>query len=234
MKISVIVPVYNEEQLIIPSLKTLLSDIQDHEVIVVDGNSTDQTFTLASELATAYPQVMVTRDKAISGRAKQMNHGANCAEGEVLLFLHIDCRLGPRALEVINRTLHNRAIIGGGFYKKYDSENVMLWLHRAIMNLVRTKMLKNLVGTNAIFVRRDVFRELGGYDDVPIMEEVILWDRIKATGPVKFLKPHVICSSRKYYGDGIFKRIVLAARVLYLFRIKKVSIAELKTLYTKS
>lgn len=231
MKISIIIPVLNEAAVIENCLEKLTELRQDCEIIIADGGSRDDTLKIVKQFQVQNPERMTVLEGLKPGRAFQMNAGADAAEGDVLLFLHADCELGDGALPALTKCLQNSAIIGGGFYKRYSNENIFLKLYRIVMNVIRTQWLKNLVGTNAIFIRKNVFFQLGKFPTVPLLEDVMLSDRMKKKGKPVFLKPHVIVSSRRYDEGGIFTRIWIALRIMFLFRVMHRSPEKLKNLY---
>lgn len=96
---------------------------------------------------------------------------------------------------------------------------------------MRTQWLKNLVGTNAICIRKNVFAQLGKFPTVSLLEDVMLSDRMEKRGKPIFLKPHVIVSSQRYDEAGILARIWIALRIMFLFRVMRRSPEELKNLY---
>ena len=209
-----------------------LPDLEDdYEVIVVDGGSRDETVAIARQIESTGRNRVRVLENIKEGRAFQMNAGAQIANGDILLFLHVDCKLDRKALRVITECMRDEDIIGGGFYKKYSTENIPLRLYRAAMNVIRTKWLRNLVGTNAIFVRKKIFFKIGKYPEVPLLEDVMFSDKMKKAGSLKFLKPYVITSSRRYYKSGILKRIWIAYKIMYLYRIRHKAPVELKNIY---
>jgi len=229
MNISIIVPTLNEELLIAGFLQRLMRWPKLTEIIVVDGGSNDRTQEILRSIS--HPALRVFQEPGLRGRARQMNFGAQMAGGDVLLFLHVDCELPEAALLQIEKAVMDTSVIGGGFYKKYAEENTALKFYRGLMNVIRTKWMRNLVGTNAIFIRRKVFFELGQYPDIPLLEDVILCDRMKSNGSLAFLKPHVIVSSRRYYHAGVWKRMWIALKILYFFRIRHMAPEKLKEIY---
>ncbi len=231
MNISIVVPVLNEAAGIRSCLENLFELEGDFEIIVADGGSLDGTVKIIKELSLKNPGRLSLLENIRPGRSVQMNAGAEAAKGDILLFLHADCRLHSAALKKVDESLKDITVIGGGFYKRYSTENLMLWIYRAGMNLVRTKWLRNLVGTNAIFIRKDIFFQLGSFPDVVLLEDVILADRMKTKGKLVFLRPHVIASSRRYRESGVLKQIWIAFKIMYLYRIKHKQPVELKRVY---
>ncbi|MBL7996111.1 TIGR04283 family arsenosugar biosynthesis glycosyltransferase [bacterium] len=233
MKISIVVPVLNEANVIGSCLAKLLEWEDDIEIIVADGGSRDETVPIAKQMAAGSRKRLQVLENLKPGRAFQMNAGADAATGDVLLFLHADCTLHQGSLNAICEHLKDETIIGGGFYKKYSVENFSLRIYRIAMNVIRTRWMKNLVGTNAIFVRKQAFVQLGKFNEVSLLEDVMLSDRMKKAGRLIFLKPHVVSSSRRYYEAGILRRIWIAYKIMYLYRIKHRSPDELKSIYTQ-
>ena len=233
MRISIVVPVLNEAAGIKTCLDNLLKLEGDFEIIVSDGGSCDGTIDIVKKIVSEnsirinIKLIQNTRP----GRAIQMNAGAEAAQGEIVLFMHADCELHPSALRSIEASLNDANIIGGGFYKKYSKESLLLWVYRIGMNLIRTKFLKNLVGTNAMFIRKNVFFQLGSFPDTALLEDVIFSDRMKAKGKQVFLRPHVTASSRRYRESGVLKRIWVAYKIMYLYRVKQKQPDELKQVY---
>ncbi len=231
MKISIIVPTYNEAEIIRQPLQRFSLGSGAFEIIFVDGGSSDDTVQIIRE--SKNPSIKII-SATPSQRARQMNAAAREANGDILLFLHADCELPAIALSRIQEALQDARIIGGGFYKKYTEESLFLTIYRITNNLIRTKFFGNLVGTNALFIRRTIFFELGGYPEVPILEDVMLCDLMKSRGKLIFLKPHVISSSRRYLKSGILRRMTIALKIIFLYRVRKWPAEKLKKIYQQS
>src|SRR5262249_53672805 len=152
----VVMPVLNEAQGIEQALRALQPlRCAGHEVIVVDGGSTDGSAQLAAPLA----------DRVLSadrGRANQMNAGGRGAQGDVLLFLHADTRLPERAAQLVLEALTNSGRSWGRFDVRIDGSHWLLRLVSATMNL-RSRLTGICTGDQAIFVRSDTFAECSGY-----------------------------------------------------------------------
>lgn len=196
-RFSIIIPVLRETAVINALLDHLrtLSLNEQCEMIVVDGSKTGDTLAVIAAgdvICLASP----------CGRARQMNAGAAVAVGDILLFLHADTRLPADALLRIGQALQEKSCLGGAFDLAIDSEK---WLIRLIARVasLRSRFTRIPYGDQAIFIRRDFFRELGGYPDIPLFEDVTLMRQIKKKGaPLAILAPGVVTSSRRWEREG--------------------------------
>jgi rSAM/selenodomain-associated transferase 2 len=170
------------------------------ELIVVDGGSDDNT----GELARTHADRVVTAPR---GRALQLNAGAHEASGEVLLFLHADTKLPPRFPQLLTRALTDPQIVGGRFDVRLDAEGWPFRMIETMMNL-RSRWTKISTGDQAIFVRRQVFHEIGGYPNLALMEDIEFSRKLKRTGKIACLHERVTTSARRWQQDGVFRTIV--------------------------
>jgi rSAM/selenodomain-associated transferase 2 len=214
MKISVIIPVLHEGEKIneiLDSIKSIANDVP-YETIVVDGDSSGDTIAHISDSG-------VITLTAPRGRALQMNAGAAKACGDILLFLHADTLLPPKAFTKIITALSNSNFIGGAFDLKIQNHR---WIFRAIGLAASWKHRLTRVpyGDQAIFIMRRYFENMGGYAGIPLMEDVELMRHVKRQrGRIIILHEAVITSSRKWETDGVFYTIIRnwIIQVLYLF-----------------
>ena len=210
MTLSVVVPALDEAV----NLKRLLPDLArtcpGAEVIVVDGGSRDGTAAVAS----GRPGVRFLA--SARGRARQMNAGAREASGDVLLFLHADTRLPEGAASAIAEALAAPAVVGGRFDVRFDSPRRILRVVAWFMN-ARSRATSICTGDQAIFVRRADFEAVGGYPDIPLMEDIELSRRLKARGRLAALRVRVTTSARKWEREGPLRTIGLmwALRLLH-------------------
>lgn len=190
------------------------------EVIVVDGGSADRTREICRESGA----VVLSSSP---GRARQMNHGAQMAQGDVLLFLHADTQLPPFALTDIRSALEDPECVGGHFDVRLDKAE---WLYRMIGTLIsfRSRLTEVATGEQAIFVRRRIFEELGGFPDIPLMEDIAFSRMLKKKGRVSCLRSQVVTSARRWEKEGVWHTILKmwALRLLFLvgissFRLKR-------------
>jgi len=209
MRVSIIVPVLDEAEGIAATLDALVAPrAGGHEVIVVDGGSRDETLALARARAD-------TVVEGPRGRARQMNGGAERAHGEVLLFLHADTRLPKGGVERIVE-----AVAGGAGWGRFDvriaGRSPLLPVVAALMN-ARSRLTGIATGDQAMFVRRDLFRKVGGFPDQPLMEDVELSRRLRATSRPACLRERVCTSGRRWENRGVWRTIVLMWRLRWRY-----------------
>lgn len=206
MRLSIIIPVLNEAQGIAAFLAPLqaLREL-GHEVIVVDGGSSDDTVECARALA----DHVVTNPR---GRATQMNCGARIGRGDALVFLHADTQLPDNAPGLIEKALMHQA--WGRFDVKIAGRSGWLPVIAAMMNL-RSRLTGIATGDQAIFIRRDAFDAVGGYPDQPLMEDIELSKRLKRIGPPACLREPVITSGRRWETHGAWRTILLMWRLRF-------------------
>ena len=212
VKISVIVPALNEEKSIAATLRAL-APLQPYETIVVDGGSQDRTRALAAEF-----NVKVIA--AERGRARQMNRGAREASGEVLLFLHADTRLPATAFADIAAALGDPRYVGGRFDVALDGRH---WMLPVVARLISYRSRVSQVGTGdqALFARREVFQRMGGFPDIPLMEDIAFCRALKHLGQVACLRSRVVTSARRWEADGVWRTIfrMWTLKLLYLIGV---------------
>jgi rSAM/selenodomain-associated transferase 2 len=200
--LSVVVPVLDDAA----NLARLLPDLRARwpaaEVVVVDGGSGDGSAAVARRV----PGVRVL--DAPAGRARQMNAGARVARGAALLFLHADTRLPDGALEAVARALGDPTVAGGRFDVRFDSPRAILRVVAWFMN-ARSRLTGIATGDQAIFVRRDAWDALGGFPDIPLMEDVRFSARLRRRGRLACLRLRVETSARKWEREGAVRTIVL-------------------------
>jgi rSAM/selenodomain-associated transferase 2 len=195
---SIILPVLNETDLINPLLDHLetLEGCGHCEFIVVDGSPDENTIKAVTRQGVR----CVTSPQ---GRASQMNAGAAVAEGEILIFLHADTRLPRQAIGLISKVMTRQSLIGGAFDLRIGSEQPILKIIARIASL-RSRLTRIPYGDQAIFIRRDDFNRLGGYPEIPLMEDVALMRRVKRAGRrIGFIPEPVFTSARRWEEEGI-------------------------------
>ncbi|MBI4526324.1 MAG: TIGR04283 family arsenosugar biosynthesis glycosyltransferase [Deltaproteobacteria bacterium] len=221
MRISVIIPVFNEAKTIAQTLQAV-ARLGPHEIIVVDGGSTDDTAARAR-------QTGVTVISSPRGRARQMNHGAKLASGDVLLFLHSDTYLPSSALTEIAAAMTHPHCPGGRFDLRLDREERIYRIIGALISL-RSRLTKVATGDQAIFVRREIFESMRGFPDIPLMEDIAFSRLLKRQGKVACLRSRVVTSARRWEKEGVWQTI-LKMWVLKLLYFTGVSPVRLKHFY---
>lgn len=205
-RISIIVPALNEAAGIGGTLARLQRlRARGHQVVVVDGGSTDGTPELARPLA----------DRVVAsarGRARQQNAGAAAADGGVLLFLHADTVLPADADRLVLDGLHASGRGWGRFDVRLSGAHPMLRVVERMIGL-RSRLSGIATGDQAIFVRRAWFARAGGFPDIPLMEDVALSRALRRMGPPLCLRDPVLTSSRRWEERGVWRTIVLMWRL---------------------
>lgn len=197
-KFSIIVPVLHEVERINESIGHLrqLDPEKSSEVIVVDGAPEKDTLR-------AIQDDKVIRISSEKGRAKQMNAGASIAKGEVLIFLHVDTELPLHALKKIEAVIEKRGLMAGAFDLGIRS-NRLIFRIIAFLGSLRSRLDRIPYGDQAIFLRRKYFNDVGGYKEIPLMEDVELMRRIKRMGEkVWILYDRAMTSPRRWEEEGV-------------------------------
>jgi rSAM/selenodomain-associated transferase 2 len=200
LRISIVIPALNEQQMIQRAVERAWAAAPD-EVIVVDGGSRDDTAELAARQG-----ARVVRSSR--GRAVQLNTGAACSRGDVLLFLHADNWIEPDALKQIERALINPRVPGGAFRQRIESDRR---LYRLIErgNALRASWRRLPYGDQGIFLRRRVFDELGRFPEVPLMEDVLLMHRLRRQAKPVLLPGPIHVDPRRWEQEGILRQTLL-------------------------
>ena len=189
MRVSIIVPTLNEEALIAENIRNLEQLSGEKEIIVVDGGSTDQTITLVSE-----QNVRVLG--ASPGRGPQMHAGALASAGDVLWFIHADILPSLHALEDIRNSLKRDSVVGGNFGLIFDGPSRAAKQLTAIYPLLR--ILGLCYGDSGIFVRREVYFQIGGFAPLALFEDLDLLRRLRRVGKFVHLNSRIVASSRRF------------------------------------
>lgn len=211
--ISVIIPTLNEEKTIGQTLSCLpMAEIL--EAIIVDGGSTDQTISIAEVFCAEASNARIVT--APAGRARQMNEGAKAGRGDILLFLHADTRLPTEAQLMIEEALTDPAVAGGRFDVTFDSRSALGTMISTFMNW-RSRLSGIATGDQALFVRRHVFDQLGGFADIPLMEDIEFSRRLKRTGQMAALHQKVTTSFRRWEQQGPLRTILLMWILRFLY-----------------
>jgi rSAM/selenodomain-associated transferase 2 len=219
----IIVPVFNEAPLLRQCLAQLRERAAGAEIIVVDGGSTDGTADLARSLC---DHIVITK----RNRATQMNAGARTALGDILWFLHVDAGVPRGCLDEITRIMDNPKVAGGFFrirlprgpvYRFTDS-----FAHYAGI------VLRMRCGDHGLFCRRTVFLDIGGFPEVPLMEDVEFFRQLRCRGRVRSSQKRILVSARRYESIGR-ARLTLAYGLIATLYIFGVPLSKLAALYER-
>ena len=211
---SFVIPTYNESLVVENTLRNLLAVISgEDEVIVVDGCSEDDT---VDKVKTFSGVVLV--EQSSRGRALQMNAGARVSGQKYIFFLHADTTIDSAGIKKLREEVAKNKINWGWFTLKLDSPR---FIYRIFETLAayRTIIAHEPLGDHGIFVKREVFENIGGYPEIPIMEDVELVKKLKKVSPGKRINHHVLTSVRRFERGGIMKTAynISMMRVSYFF-----------------
>lgn len=210
--LSIIIPTFNESSTIERTLQVLLERAGDAEIMVVDGESSDDTVARAAK----YARVI----QAKRGRGGQLNAGARATSGDVLLFLHADTLPDEGGLQELMLVMRDTHVHGGAFRMRFDDTRP---IYRRISENVASRSLRSrsYTGDQGIFTRRAAFEQLGGHRDWPFMEDVDYSERMNKLGQVTLLSHFVETSSRRHRAWGLLRTqlTVILIRVLYLCNV---------------
>lgn len=209
---SIIIPVLHESKIInglLDSLRRLETD-KLVEIIVVDGSPTQDTLQVISDET-------IQRYSCHARRARQMNLGAAHASGDILIFLHADTLLPADALVMIQENLQNPQLVGGAFSLQIDSHQFLLRMI-AVYSTLRSRITRAPYGDQAIFLRKSYFDSIGGYQDIPLMEDVELMRRIKKNKDDIIILPTVVVTSdRRWDQEGLLYTTLRDTLIIFLY-----------------
>ena len=207
-RISIIIPTLNEAATIARTLSHL-EGVDNLEVIVVDGGSNDETAALAEARGAKVIQ-------SNPGKAVQMNAGAAAAAGHVLVFLHADTLLPENFSYQIVSALNQNGVASGAFRLTIDSTRAGIRIIERMANL-RSRFLRLPYGDQALFMKKSLFEKIGGFAEMPIMEDFILVRRLKREGKIVILPEAVATSPRRWLHHGIVKTWLINQAIIIAY-----------------
>ena len=213
--ISIIIPALNEESLISGTLDALQRLDGNIETIVVDGGSRDRTREIVSEAARSMVNLRLVR--AERGRGLQLNKGARAAQGEVLIFLHADTLLPEDAVHLIEAALRDPAVVGGNFRMVFGGKGLPSKVF-SLIDRVR-RWFGEYYGDSVIWVRREVFEELGGFIDAPIMEDYDFCRKLERAGRTLCLESPVVSSPRRWSKGRALRAVFTWTLIHWLYLV---------------
>jgi rSAM/selenodomain-associated transferase 2 len=208
INLSIIIPTLNEENIIESTLNNLCNNRGNFEIIIADGGSSDNTMEIVSNFTD------VKRVTTSPGRAHQMNIGARVAQGEILLFLHADTCLPQEALKHIDGVMSDPSTAAGSFYLDFDLNNILLKIYSLFS---RINHIFFTYGDQALFVRSHLFKTIGGFPDMPIMEDVEIQRRLRERGKFVKIGNPVVSSARRYVKQGIIRQQIMNTALVALY-----------------
>ncbi|WP_291562326.1 MULTISPECIES: TIGR04283 family arsenosugar biosynthesis glycosyltransferase [unclassified Clostridium] len=206
--ISIIIPTFNEEN----NIENLLIELNkikgNNEIIIVDGGSSDKTIEIASKYA-----LTLTSSR---GRANQMNAGAKIAKGDILWFLHCDSQIHSDSFSYIEKTIE-KSFIGGAFSLDFYDDNRLFLKYIAKTSTLRAKYLKLIFGDQGMFLKKDLFLNMNGFKNMPLMED---WDfsvRLKKQGKTKILDLPLKTSARRFKKGSALRTHLFMHKIKILY-----------------
>lgn len=220
--ISTIIPIYNEEKILREKSAYFRELADNSELIFVDGGSSDMSARIAGE----YSCVFSCR----KGRAVQMNYGARLSQKDILLFLHADTRIKTDSLISLESKIKDNETLSGCFTQRIDKKGLIFRLIESVGSL-RAKITGVIYGDQGIFIRKDIFNDLGGFPEVPVMEDVIFTKGLRKIVKPSVLRDKIFVSSRRWEKEGLIKTVFLYSFLNILFWLKS-PLDKLKKVYS--
>jgi rSAM/selenodomain-associated transferase 2 len=206
--ISIIIPILNESKNLNQQSFAFRQLATKAELIFIDGGSQDSSRDIAAKLGR-----VITSPK---GRSVQMNAGAKAASGDILLFLHADSMIKPEVLVAVERLMSDKRIAGGCLDQRIDSPRRIFRFIEGFGNL-RSRLTGVYYGDQAIFVRKAVFEAMGGFPEVPVMEDVLFTKKLRRQGRTVVLPLAVLVSARRWEKMGIIRTCLFYSWLNILF-----------------
>lgn len=207
-RVAVIIPVRDEATLVADAIRDVRNLSADAEILVVDGESTDDSAAIARAAG-----ALVVRSSA--GRGIQMNAGACCTRAEILVFLHVDCRLPPEAFEAM-REVFAAGHDAGVFAITYPSSHVVLRLLSRLSHL-RTPWTE--FGEAGLFIHRRLFERIGGFPEWPLFEDLEVLARVRRHASLGRARGSIQASPRRYLQRGVWRQQGLNFLLYVLYRL---------------
>lgn len=201
-------PVLNEARALAEALPKLTS-LPVEELVFVDGGSSDESRRMLSEAGIVWLA-------SEQGRALQMNAGAAICRSDLLLFLHADTLIDSSHIRAVRQAMEDADVVGGRFDISISGDDSLFPLIARLVNL-RSRISCISTGDQGMFVRRAVFRRLGGFPEQPLMEDIELSKQLKRQGGIACLRKTVSTSGRRWQSHGVIRTILLMWRLRLLY-----------------
>ncbi|HSP45276.1 MAG TPA: TIGR04283 family arsenosugar biosynthesis glycosyltransferase [Chthoniobacterales bacterium] len=212
LRISVVIPSWRDTKNLALLLPALATQEGVGEIIVVDASDEGQ----AEEVALRSGATFIAC--SAPNRGEQMNLGAAASSGDVIVFQHCDTCLDDSHLEAIRRAMADPQVVGGAFFRKFDGRHPRLMWLEAVARFLNQHG-GTLYGDQSIFVRREVFEQLGGFAKIPLMEDVEFSRRLRAAGKIAVLDPPVASSARRHLRKGAWRTTIQNGLFIVLYKL---------------
>ncbi|MBE9221503.1 TIGR04283 family arsenosugar biosynthesis glycosyltransferase [Cyanobacterium stanieri LEGE 03274] len=201
-KISVIIPVFNEQFFLEKNISFFIGLAKNSEVIFVDGGSDDKTREIL--ITNGFCVILSPR----ANRGFQMNLGAKIAKGDILLFLHGDTFLPSNYYQEINDLLSRRRVVAGAFNLAIEGNNSLFYFISWMVK-VRSHLFSLPYGDQGIFMKKETFKTVGGFSEIAIMEDFAMIKKLQKIGKINIAHGYVTTSARRWQKLGIFKTTLI-------------------------
>ncbi|MGB3363672.1 MAG: TIGR04283 family arsenosugar biosynthesis glycosyltransferase [Thermodesulfobacteriota bacterium] len=214
MNLSIIIPTLNEAEYLASTIEHLRHNSKlgiNHQIIVIDSGSTDNTCEIALQFSTK----LIKSKPISSGRAFVLNEAAELADGDVLLFLDADTLVPSGYDQLIETALSNPKVIGGAFEFALDGPEFGLRIVELI-NRMRYRIRQRYYGDQGMFVRSDIFKRVGGYPKIGLLEAAHLCKNLKSQGKLTLINKEMKTSPRRFIDGGIYKVLASDIKIWFL------------------
>jgi len=208
VSVAIVVPVLNEQREL-PEFIRRLSALKADELILVDGGSTDGSRALLAESGLRW----IASD---AGRAIQMNAGSIHCNSNILLFIHVDTVIDSSHVSAVRKAMADAGCVGGRFDVRLAGRHPALSVIGWFMNM-RSRLTRISTGDQCIFVRRSLFETLGGFPELPLMEDIAFSALLRRAGRISCLKQRAITSGRRWELHGVIKTVLLMWKIRLLY-----------------
>ncbi len=215
-------PVFNEEKDLRTTLDCMTLSVNE-ELIIVDGGSSDSTVSIAKDFT---DMVFIAK----TGRAHTMNYGAGRSTGNIILFLHSDCILPENGFDLIRAALNKDNFSAGAFRLGINASGLRFRLIEAGANF-RSFATSIMYGDQGIFMKRSVFDQVGGYAEIPLMEDIDISKKLKRTEKLALLSPPIKSSPRRWQEEGALHTTLRDWAIAFSYTIFNISPARLLKYY---
>jgi rSAM/selenodomain-associated transferase 2 len=201
-QLSIIIPVLNEEVFLQQNISFFMSLESNHEILFVDGGSSDKTRQILENHGLKVILSPITR------RSYQMNLAAKYATGNILLFLHGDTLLPPNYYQEIEIILSQSGVVAGAFNLAIEGDSFLFKVICGTVKL-RSHLFSLPYGDQGIFLKKETFENMGGFPEIPIMEDFALIKKLQKLGKIKIANSAVTTSARRWQKLGIFRTTII-------------------------